>query len=126
MLFLKDLRNNSEYAKEQGVGGKGFLVQASKLWQDLEKEKKEEYLEKSRAIKERYLEQVKLEEEKRGQGEGHEEEDDPNDDDQQTLRRKFMQLPMNRIRQIVQRDEECKRMTKEALVLLTKATEMFT
>ena len=36
-----------------------------------------------------------------------------------------MNLPMNRIRQIAQKDDEFKLMSKEALVLLTKATEMF-
>ena len=36
-----------------------------------------------------------------------------------------MHLPMNRIRQLAQKDEEHKGMSKEAAVMLTKATEMF-
>lgn len=36
-----------------------------------------------------------------------------------------MQLPMNRIRQILQKDEDYTLVSKQALVLITKATEMF-
>ena len=38
---------------------------------------------------------------------------------------KFMQLPMNRIRQIINLDEDSQMISKEALVLITKATELF-
>lgn len=36
-----------------------------------------------------------------------------------------MQLPMNRIRQITQKDDEYRLIDKKALVLIGKATEMF-
>ena len=38
---------------------------------------------------------------------------------------KFMQLPMNRIRTIINLDEDSQMISKEALVLITKATELF-
>jgi len=38
---------------------------------------------------------------------------------------KFMQLPMNRVRQIINMDEESIMVSKEALLLITKATEHF-
>jgi histone H3/H4 len=39
---------------------------------------------------------------------------------------KFMQLPMNRVRQICQLDtEDYTLVSKQALVLITKATELF-
>ena len=38
---------------------------------------------------------------------------------------KFMQLPMSRIRTIINLDEDSQMITKEALVLITKATELF-
>ena len=39
---------------------------------------------------------------------------------------KFMQLPMNRVRQICQLDQEDYTLvSKQALVLITKATELF-
>lgn len=36
-----------------------------------------------------------------------------------------MQLPLNRVRQIINLDEDSTMLTKEALVLMAKATEMF-
>ena len=36
-----------------------------------------------------------------------------------------MQLPQSRVRQIINLDEETGMVTKEALVLITKATELF-
>ena len=36
-----------------------------------------------------------------------------------------MQLPMNRIRSIINLDEDTQMVSKEALVLITKATELF-
>lgn len=36
-----------------------------------------------------------------------------------------MQLPMNRVRQIAQKDDEYRLIDKKALVLIAKATEMF-
>ena len=38
---------------------------------------------------------------------------------------KFMQLPMSRIRTIINLDEDSQMVSKEALVLITKATELF-
>ena len=38
---------------------------------------------------------------------------------------KFMQLPMSRIRTIINLDEDSQMISKEALVLITKATELF-
>ena len=36
-----------------------------------------------------------------------------------------MQLPMNRIRTIINMDDESQMITKEALIIITKATELF-
>lgn len=36
-----------------------------------------------------------------------------------------MQLPLNRIRQIAQKDDEYRLVDKKAMILLAKATEMF-
>ena len=36
-----------------------------------------------------------------------------------------MQLPLNRVRQIINLDDESTMFTKEALVLVAKSTEMF-
>jgi histone H3/H4 len=38
---------------------------------------------------------------------------------------KFMQLPLNKVRAIINLDDESSVYSKEALVLITKATEMF-
>ena len=38
---------------------------------------------------------------------------------------KFMQLPVNRIRQIINLDSESKLISKEALLVIAKATEAF-
>ena len=38
---------------------------------------------------------------------------------------KFMQLPVNRIRQIINLDPESQMITKEALLVIGKATEAF-
>ena len=38
---------------------------------------------------------------------------------------KFMQLPLNRIRQIINLDPESKMISKEALLIIAKATESF-
>jgi len=38
---------------------------------------------------------------------------------------KFMQLPLNRVRQIINLDPESGMVTKEALLLISKATEFF-
>ncbi len=38
---------------------------------------------------------------------------------------KFMELPMNKIRTIINLDDEAGNFSKEALVLITKATEFF-
>lgn len=38
---------------------------------------------------------------------------------------KFMQLPLNRIRTLCQKDEDYNLVTKPALVILTRATELF-
>ena len=36
-----------------------------------------------------------------------------------------MQLPLSRVRQIINTDPECGMVTKEALLLISKATEFF-
>ena len=38
---------------------------------------------------------------------------------------KFMSLPLNRVRQLINQDPESGMVTKEALLLITKATEFF-
>lgn len=55
-----------------------------------------------------------------------ENEDEFIDDDmQQQMRRKFIQLPTSRVRQVCALDDQFKLISKDALLLITKATELF-
>ena len=48
------------------------------------------------------------------------------DEDQlRDCRRKFIQLPISRVRQVCAQDDEMRLISKEALLLITKATEIF-
>lgn len=41
------------------------------------------------------------------------------------MRRKFIQLPLTRVRQVCALDDEFRLISKDALLLITKATELF-
>ena len=44
---------------------------------------------------------------------------------QQEMRRKFIQLPLSKVRQVCTLDDQFKLISKDALLLITKATELF-
>ena len=48
-----------------------------------------------------------------------------NQDEAQNMRRKFIQLPLNRVRQVCTLDDEFRLISKDALLLITKAAELF-
>lgn len=110
ILFIKDLKTKQDgQIQQQDRDGekRNFLQEASKLWGSLPAEEKAKFTEMSNKQKAEYAEY----EEKRKQqqyevGEDGELIEEHGEEEQEQQRRKFMQLPMSRIRTIINLDDD--------------------
>ena len=71
-----------------------------------------------------YQERVKRAQQFTGEQDGDQDEVD-GEEERMEMRRKFIQLPMSKVRKVCAMDDEFRLIQKDALLLLTKATEMF-
>ena len=91
-----------------------------------EQEKRPFYL-KNESMKAKFEDyQRKLRDFKRsGAAQNQDDEELIDDEMRQQMRRNLIQLPTSRVRQVCALDDQFKLISKEALLLITKATELF-
>eukprot|EP00347_Sterkiella_histriomuscorum_P013636 403363961 len=135
-LYIGDLKNDLSFKESLGANHKGFLQEASMRWNVLDAQTKNSFNERAQKLREQHnvlKESLASKKQQRQNQDFNEEEGDEDllngennyDDDPQSMRRKFIQLPANRIRNLIQKDEDYNLISKQSLLLITKATEMF-
>ena len=130
-IFMSEKKTDADFQREfkELEDKKGFLALASKKWTAMSKEEKQKYQDMSLREKQIVEKQNLRKKEKK---EGNEENEPPEEEDLKT--KAGLQLPISRVRTIFnsqfEKDLEGnildkKKINKEALLMIVKATEMF-
>ena len=102
ILFIQDLKKqdkeNEKNGTSQGIDKRNYLSEASKMWNQLDEQAKARYQEKSARQRQAYNKYLA------SKGAIREEEQEEDNEDAMNQKRRLTQLPVARVRQIIQLD----------------------